>query len=59
MKKSLLVLVVTLSLSLIVLVAFAHVNQCSTVPTWKNSSQVADGIPMPPPPPPKKALSIA
>ena len=35
MKKSLLVLIVTLSLNLIVLVAFAHVNQSSAVPTWK------------------------
>ena len=54
MKKNLLVFVVALSVCLIVLSAFVQVNHSSTLPTMKNDTAVADGIPMPPPPPNKK-----
>ena len=49
MKKSLLVLVAALSVSLILLSIAVPVNNSSTLPTWNNRTIQAEGIPMPPP----------
>ena len=49
MKKSLLVLVAALSVSLILLSVAVPVNNSSTMPTWNNGAIQAEGIPMPPP----------
>ncbi len=56
MKKNFLILVVTLSVSLIVLMAAAQVNRSSAVLRWNSGTEVADGIPMPPPPPKKNQV---
>jgi hypothetical protein len=49
MKKSLLVLVATLSVSLILLSIAVPVNNSSTLPTWNNGTIQAEGVPPPPP----------
>ena len=49
MKKSLLVLVATLSVSLILLSIAVPVNNSSTLPAWNNGTIQADGVPLPPP----------
>ena len=49
MKKSLLVLVAALSVSLILLSIAVPVNNSSTLPTWNNGTIQAEGIPAPPP----------
>ncbi|MGA3176526.1 MAG: hypothetical protein ABSE19_04175 [Candidatus Acidiferrum sp.] len=49
MKKSLLVLIAALSVSLILLSIAVPVNNSSTLPTWNNGAIQADGVPLPPP----------
>ena len=49
MKKSLLVLVAALSVSLILLSIAVPVNNSSTLPTWYNGAAQAEGVPAPPP----------
>ena len=49
MKKSLLVLVAALSVSLILLSIAAPVNKSSALPTWNNGTNQAEGVPPPPP----------
>ncbi|MGC2355899.1 MAG: hypothetical protein WA491_07540 [Candidatus Acidiferrum sp.] len=53
MKKSLLVLVAALSVSLILLSIAVPVNKSSALPTWNNGTIQADGVPLPPPTIPK------
>ena len=53
MKKSLLVLVTALSVSLILLSLAVPVNNSSTLPAWNNGTIQADGVPGPPPIVPK------
>jgi hypothetical protein len=48
-KKSLLVLIAALSVSLILLSIEVPVNNSSTLPTWNSGAIQAEGIPMPPP----------
>jgi hypothetical protein len=49
MKKSLVVLVAALSVSLILLSTAVPVNKSSALPTWNNETIQADGVPMPSP----------
>jgi len=49
MKKSLLVLLAALSVSLILLSTGVPVNNSSKLPTWNNGAIQADGVPLPPP----------
>jgi len=48
-KKSLLLLVAALSVSLILLFIAVPVNNSSTLPTWNNGTVRAEGVPAPPP----------
>ncbi len=57
MKKSLLVLVAALSVSLILLSIVVPVNKSSTLPIWNNRTIQAEGVPAPPPTIPPHAIN--
>ena len=57
MKKSLLVLVAALSVSLILLSIAVPVNKSSALPTWNNGTIQAEGAPPPPPTVPPHAIN--
>jgi hypothetical protein len=57
MKKEYLIVAFTLSVSLILLSVAVPVNHSSTLPSWRNGTMQADGIPLPPPKPPKPGVN--